>query len=70
MLKDDAKFKVGDLVQWRANHILSGKVTALTVYVITKVNAPYVYVQHLDLADGYAMMHEDDFEIYSAVPKT
>ena len=70
MPKGDAKFKVGDLVQWRANHILSGKVTALTVYVIAKVNAPYVYVRHLDLTDVCGMMHEDDFEIYSAVPKT
>jgi hypothetical protein len=70
MPKADAKFKVGDLVQWGENHILSAKVAALSVYVVTKVKAPYVYVHHLDLADGYAMMHEDDFEIYSAVPRT
>ena len=66
----DAKFKIGDLVQWRSNHILRGGISALSVYVITKVRAPYVYVKHLDLASGYAMLHEDDFEIYSAAPKT
>ena len=70
MPKGDAKFKVGDLVQWGENHILRDEITALGLYVVTKVKAPYVYVRHLDLADGYAMMHEDDFEIYSAVPKT
>jgi len=70
MPKGDAKFKVGDLVQWKANHVLAGRVGLLSVYVITKVKAPYVYVHHLDLTSGYAMMHEDDFEIYSAAPKT
>ena len=42
MPKADAKFKVGDLVQWGENHILSAKVAALSVYVVTKVKAPYV----------------------------
>ncbi len=70
MPKADAKFKVGDLVQWGENHILRDEVTTLGLYVVTEVNAPYVYVRHLDLVDGYAMMHEDDFDIYSAVPRT
>ena len=70
MPKVDAKFKVGDLVQWGENHILRDEITTLGLYVVTKVKAPYVYVRHLDLVDGYAMMHEDDFDIYSAVPRT
>jgi hypothetical protein len=70
MPKADAKFKVGDLVQWGENHILRDEITTLGLYVVTKVKAPYVYVRHLDLVDGYAMMHEDDFDIYSAVPRT
>ena len=70
MPKDDAKFKVGDLVKFVSNHILEGPIENPTTFIIVKTQGYYVHAQHLDLSGEPTMYHRDDFVIYSAAPKT